>query len=286
MLRTLTFDKGFRLFNRALALGGQRLSATVAELDVSAGCFAPVTVEYVGRRERFMIKHHEVSPKWYDPTTWESVSVIMICKCRTCEHCLRKRRIHWYHRAKLETQLAPRTWFVSATYNDDTLFQRTVAAERTCRKKGLDWDALSAEERFKHVLRECSRDVTLFLKVLRERCKAPMRYICVAERDSSGERGNMHPHFHLLIHQETVVPITHSHFTGRNMKPRAIPAWRCGFASYKLADDQAPGYVAKYISKDATARVRASGAYGYRSASGLSLASECKAKPERASSDV
>lgn len=250
--RILTFDKGLRLFNRALSLNGTRIGVTSAEVDLAGNCHSPVTVEYVGRRERFMLKMHEVSPRFNDPLTWESVSVIMHCKCRQCEACLKKKRIHWYHRAKFEMSVAPRTWFGTLTYAPEEILRRQILAERKVQASGGDWARLDAEERFKTLLGICSNDVSLALKRLRKASPGLLRHLTVSERHKSGN-----PHFHILIHERSLNATTHA---------RLKACWTAGFSDFKLANSEAAGYVAKYISKDVTARVRASLHYGSQSA--------------------
>lgn len=244
---------------RALSLGGTRIGVTCAEVDLSAGCHRPVTVEYVGRKETFSLKRHTVSPVWNDPTSWESVSVIISCKCRQCEHCLRKRRIHWYHRARFEMSVAPRTWFGTLTFAPEFLFKAHIRAERTARASGCDWATLDDASQFKAVLAVVGEEVTLALKRLRKQCATgAFRYLLVSEQHKSGE-----PHFHVLLHERSAdAPITHA---------KLKACWTAGFSHFKLADPKAAGYVAKYISKDAAARVRASGGYGDSSAFSVSL---------------
>lgn len=250
--RILTFDKGLRLFNQALSLNGTRVGVTCAEVDLSGNCQRPVTVEYVGRRERFMLKMHEVSPRFNDPLTWESVSVIMHCKCRQCESCLRQKRIHWYHRAKFEMSVAPRTWFGTLTYAPEEILRRQIIAERKAHASIGDWAQLDADQRFKALLEVCSKDVSLALKRLRKASPGLLRYLTVSERHKSGL-----PHFHILIHERTMSATTHA---------KLKACWTAGFSDFKLAEPETAGYVAKYISKDASARVRASLHYGSQSA--------------------
>lgn len=228
--------------------GGRRIGVTSAELDVSAGCQSPVTVEYVGRKETFMLKHHEVAPVATNPATWESCSVILSCKCRQCETCLKKRRQHWWFRAKSELAFAPRTWFGTLTYEPGEVFKRTILARRKCEAEGIDFDALSAEEQFSHLVDVSGKDVTLFLKRVRKSAKGPIRYLVVSEAHKSGL-----PHWHILVHEVVARAATYDLLKG---------CWPHGFTAFKLADEKAGSYVAKYISKDARARVRASEHYG------------------------
>ena len=120
-------------------------------------------------------------------------------------------------------------------------------------------DALDLTERYKHLQVICSRDVTLFLKRVRKNSGAAFRYLVVGEAHKSGV-----PHYHVLVHEASRVQIPH-----RLLKD----AWQAGFSDFKLADAKAAGYVAKYISKDVAARVRASAHYGDTSAFSVSLPS-------------
>ena len=254
--RTIAFNKAFRLFSRALADGGTLRGLTCIQWDVSSGCQAPVTIELVGRRERFVLKRHEVAPVWHDQTTWESVSVIMETKCRKCETCARAKRQLWFSRAKDEFRVAPRTWFATLTYHPEVVFQRTLAAEINTRRKGLDWDGLEPGTKFKVLTSNAGRgnpplmgdDVTLAFKRMRKSASGPLRFFLVAEPHASGV-----PHFHALIHEVSMHAITHAKLTA---------CWTLGFSKFKLADPECVGYVSAYISKDLTARVRASLGYG------------------------
>lgn len=112
--------------------------------------------------------------------------------------------------------------------------------------------------KFRHLLYICGRDVALAMKRLRKSARGHIRFLLVSERHKSGV-----PHFHMLVHERVPNAVTH-----RLLKD----AWRQGFSDFKLADPVSPGYVAKYISKDATALVRASLHYGESSAFSVRLA--------------
>lgn len=223
---------------------------------MSAGCDKPVTVEYVGRKDKFMMKYHDVTPEAHNPATWESVSVILSCKCRQCETCLKKRRQHWWFRAKAEMAFAPRTWFATLTYAPDQVYLRTILARRKCEGKGIDFDALSPDDQYPHLADECGKDLTLMMKRLRKNARGPLRYIFVGEAHKSGV-----PHFHALIHEVKENAATY------DVLKRS---WPHGHSAFKLADPKAVSYVAKYISKDARTRVRASEHYGKDTAYSLS----------------
>lgn len=76
-----------------------------------------------------------------------------------------------------------------------------------------------------------------------------LRYLVVMEAHKS----NL-PHYHILLHEV---------FTDYPMRKALLrPAWRFGFSHWKLADEKAAPYVAKYLAKSAQARIRASIDYG------------------------
>lgn len=92
-------------------------------------------------------------------------------------------------------------------------------------------------------------ELTKSLKRMRKNTKSRFRYIAVFERHCDG-----YPHLHLLLHEQ-----------GQPLTKRDIQAeWRLGFSQCKLVDQgpKAAFYVAKYLSKEAAARVRASLRYG------------------------
>lgn len=253
---------------RALSLGGTRISVSCAEVDLSAGCHRPIVMEVVGRKERFLLKRHVVQPSWDNPTTWESVSVILHCKCRLCDECLKKRRIHWYHRARFETSIAPRTWFGTLTYNPSSILFRQIESERALRRKGVDYGTLSEADKFKGLVAVCGTDVTLYFKKLRKAASGPIRYLAVSEQHESGL-----PHWHLLVHEVSATPaVTHRLLKRCWTDAEKRGSGELGFTHFKLVkDENVAGYVAKYISKDAAARVRASGSYGKQSALSVSV---------------
>lgn len=123
-------------------------------------------------------------------------------------------------------------------------------ARQEMARHGIDYDALSEEEQFRERVRAISPEITKFIKRVRKNSGAPLRYLWVAERHKSGA-----PHFHMLVHEvDEASPVRYDVLTS---------AWWFGFTRFKLIEDtKAAGYVSKYLSKDACARVRASLHYG------------------------
>ena len=240
---------------RALAGGGtQRVfrdGSTVlshVSWDVAGNCQSPRRVEYLSRPEGNKIVVGKGLPK-----PWV---IDMTVPCRTgCENCLKRRAAHWRLRSLTEWRDAPRTWLWTLTLNPANHMQALNRVRLRLQKGGTDFDALPADQQLLERHRETGAMVTLALKRLRKGDKsqevepASFRYICVLEAHASGL-----PHYHLMIH-ETGAQISHRNLTR---------AWKQGFQNAKLIHD-APGaqYAAKYLSKSALARVRASYRYGY-----------------------
>lgn len=220
---------------RALLATGEQSSIVSVQWDVSRKCERPVHTAREGRdfetRKR---------PVWLD----------MEVPCRKCPACLRSRAARWMHRATHEVGVSPRTWFGTLTLRPDMHIRMEYLAARTQRAKGNKWRDLTSAERFAATHVEIGRELTLWLKRVREQSQATLRYLLVAEAHKSGL-----PHYHVLIHElYPTQPVRHSVLTDQ---------WKHGFTQFKLVTDKrAATYVCKYLAKSALARVRASQAYG------------------------
>jgi hypothetical protein len=176
-----------------------------------------------------------------------------------------------------------RTWFVTLTLNPAS---HSLMAMRACLRLAAlreDFDALTPEQQFEERAKECSAEVTLWLKRVRfnasidhrqsartaEGCDStrgqwcnchplsefsvPLSYMLVAEAHKSGL-----PHYHLLVSEAVEQrPVRARHLKG---------AWRLGFSDVKLVAQDEGGrhaaYCAKYLAKSSRSRVRASQGYG------------------------
>lgn len=238
---------------KALANGGTqrtlRDGSTVLShvlWNVAGNCQNPRTVEYWSRPEG--------TPKVVIgeglPKMWQ---IEMECPCRTkCANCLKRRGGHWQLRALAEWRAAPRTWLTTLTFNPQCAMELLNRTRLRLSKAGLDFDALSDEQKIAERHRESGAMVTLALKRLRKGGNgaepARFRYMCVLEAHASGV-----PHYHLMIH-EVDAQIKHRTLTR---------IWPHGFTNAKLVSDQrGASYAGKYLSKSACARVRASAEYG------------------------
>lgn len=219
---------------RALENGGIKTSAISVSWELEGSCTDPYFLSVMGRNDLN-------APLWVD----------MSMRCRKCPECLRQRGWSWKTRAEEETRLASRTWFGTFTLRPEEHLRSLHQAREVARSRGVDFDALDADEQFRARSREIARDFTLFFKRVRKTSDARFRYLLVAEPHKSGL-----PHYHALIHEiHPLKPIRHKVLKG---------AWKLGFSAFKLTDlkDQKEGYVCKYISKSLLARVRASKRYG------------------------
>ena len=180
-------------------------------------------------------------------------------RCRKCENCLRKRAAHWRIRALAEYRAAEavgaRTWFGTLTLAPE----HRMKVLNLCRKgkfrvpnweQGIDFDALSENDKFRAKHAVISEELTRFVKRVRKNSKAVIRILVVAEAHKDGE-----PHYHLLLHEtQPETPVRQRVLTD---------AWKWGFSSFTLCrDNRQASYVCKYLAKSSLARVRASLDYG------------------------
>ena len=271
-----------RLFAKAIRSGAQRTALGRCEWDVSGDCQSPVTREVHARPSA----PHRDGPygqgasalvyipqlvgvdawgvKWWgkpklagrkqilvDGLTAIPLTVCITAKCRRCDRCLRKRAAHWRLRAVSETAMASRTWFGTLTLSPDEQHRSLERCRLRERRVGaVDYDTLPAAEQFALRVRDVGKEITKFLKRVREQSQARFRYLLVAEKHATGL-----PHFHMLLHE-----------WGAPVRERVLSQqWTLGFSQWRLAsadNPKAAAYLCKYLSKAAEARVRASARYG------------------------
>lgn len=214
-------------------------------LNLHADCTSPILMEAEGRPDAVLqdvgnVKHRQ------------KVFADMWVRCRQCEACLKHRARLWTSRAIAEIGMAPRTWFATFTLSPDSHFRVMAACRKRLAFNGLVFEALPAGEQFQERNRECNLELTKYFKRIRKNSGAEIRYLLVAEAHKSGL-----PHYHALIHEvKSDVTVSHRQLSD---------AWTLGFTKFKLVDRddvKAAYYVAKYLAKSATSRVRASGRYG------------------------
>jgi len=217
--------------------------------DVSAKCTSPVYREIRGAVAP-MIGRCVMTDEMERPRGGRTRMHLYV-PCRQCPTCLRRRSYMWAAKAMSELEAWPRTWFVTLTLRDEVQQWALQSARRRLDLQAVDYDSLTEAERFKERVRMISPSITRYLKRVREQSQAPLRYFLVAEAHKSGN-----PHFHALVHETRA---------DRSIPYRVIrDQWDLGFGHAKVVDDnkRAAFYTAKYLSKSALARVRASVRYG------------------------
>lgn len=214
--------------------------------DISGSCQNPFTFDKYGRGPK------PDEGKYITPLT-EGLSryIAMTVKCRKCQACQRARSHLWTDRAKVEIGLSHRTWMGTLTLNSTSqhisLERARIKADRSC----VDFETLTAEEQFGLHVNSIGDDITRYIKRVRKKSEAPLRYLVVAERHKSGL-----PHFHCLVHEmDQNAPIKHAVLS---------QSWGHGFTNFKLSDHSPKSayYVCKYLTKGMGSRVRASLFYG------------------------
>jgi len=210
------------------------------EWDVSGGCEKSVPIELYGRHS---VRHGIKRPP---------MTVVLHTRCRCCMWCKNQRRAFWSLRAQNEYNASSRTWFATLTLSPHEQW----VAEETARRENWNFDGLREEQKFARIVSVIGRELTRFIKRVRKNSKARIRYLLVAEKHKSGL-----PHFHMLIHEiSPEAPVR---------KAVLKEAWRSGFSKFALCDDaKGARYLCKYLSKEASTRVRASFRYGISRESG------------------
>lgn len=175
---------------------------------------------------------------WLDAPLKRGFSGQFYVRCWQCRECQHWRRLSWIQRATDEMRRHERTWLVTLTFAAGNLPQTDHQSEDGERE---------ALEKF--AVREGQR----YLRALRDGGVA-VRYLMVTEFGTKYGR----LHLHALIH------------TAKSVKRRTVEArWNNGFIHCRLVrrghkhDYLRPAeYIAKYLTKDCTTRVRASLRYG------------------------
>lgn len=243
----------------------------VCDWDVSGDCSSPHPVEIFARPEAKLQEWLDFSSVWPDskpflwrdqyappggrheisvtPETQHPLMLVMQTRCRKCDKCRRYRARLWAARARQEIALSKRTWFGTLTLAPSERMRVLNICRRNAHADGDDYEALPYKDQYLRQVAQISPEVTKMLKRLRK--QSAFRYFFVTEAHKDGA-----PHFHILLHeQDDMRPLRYAQLSAN---------WRLGFSRFKLVDDgkQAAQYCAKYISKDATSRVRASLRYG------------------------
>lgn len=239
-------DDQMLTISKLTSAGAERKSLSSWYFDGARRCQRPKAIEMLSRPQ--IVRGRTVDVDRLAPSEIP-LFVDAHVRCRKCEACLRQRRQLWLRRMQSEVVHSQRTWFGTLTLSPDRHYYYHELARRLGEVRLVDIDTLNDEERFAYRCRAIGAEVTRFLKRVRKNGLCHFRYVLVYERHLSGN-----PHMHLLIHEGHNSP---------PIKKRLLHAcWHDGFSSWKLVQTEATYYVAKYLAKDASTRVRASLLYG------------------------
>lgn len=239
---------------RSLAKGFDRIerpTPSTFKVDYAGNCQNPVTIFRDG-----VSLHKTTRSRVYGTATERPVMTELEVPCRKCDNCLRRRAAHWRMRANSEWQAASRTWFGTLTLRPDIHFRVTAECRlrwaKALEPEDRDFDTFPPERQFAERHSVISKEITRFVKRIRESSGAELRLLCIAEEHKSGL-----PHYHMLIHEAN--PQTSI------SKAQLEAGWKWGFSHWRLVKDaRAASYATKYLSKSSMARVRASLDYGNR----------------------
>lgn len=225
---------------------------TSAEVIVHTTIFDELRIGSSGKTRHKVTAPFRFAPRMVTVAPGRPFPLVLECwiRCRRCDRCRAAKARLWRHRAIEETRVWPRTWFGTLTVNPEQHHLFWLQALKASADKGVDLDACSFAERFNARNRQISVELTKMLKRIREKSRAPLRYLLVCEQHKSGL-----PHHHMLLHEcDVALPVRH--------KLLAVE-WPHGFTKWRLVNTEAEAtYLCKYIAKSGVARVRASLRYG------------------------
>lgn len=252
MPRMLHHDRMVNLFIRAMNGGGIRRSLNTIEWPCHGDCLNPWYTECYGRPRSYEGGDMTRPQKWFVVSGGQiPLTVIVSTRCRKCDKCRTARSNEWRFRAREELRRAARSWFGTLTLSPEAHHRMMSLARHHAATTAVPWNDLDYEERFRRIALTSLKEVTKYTKRVRKQAKVPLRFLTVTERHRSGL-----PHFHMLVHEVELKPVTHKILSSQ---------WDLGFEKWRLVpheDLNSARYITKYISKEATTRIRASLNYG------------------------
>jgi hypothetical protein len=268
MHKVFDLEKYVETASAGLSSGARMRSAMTTEWDLAPRCESPVFRAMTAR------------PRPAGMKVWQSTirstegrrELELNTRCRKCRPCLRIRAAYWRKRAESEISATKgRHWFVTLTLSPENHFRMELQASTRLASRAEELHKLDPDRQFAERHREICRELTLWLKRVRKASGVPLRYILVAEPHKSGL-----PHYHALIHEVDADRPVRAEVLKKN--------WKLGFMQCKLvaegSERKNAAYVAKYLSKSASSRVRASQGYGHPDSKTAS--SHSSSKNERA----
>lgn len=193
----------------------------------------------------------------------------------------------WRGRAFTEYQKSYRTIFGTLTTSPEFDMRLDAEIQVALAKRGTDFARLPEIEQFRERVKYGGREVTSYLKRLRGSARSSRRlqfsYLLIAEAHNSvktaGAKRNR-PHWHVLFHEtdQSRLLVTPDELaidrrgvvrTDKYGNPYLADTsflkthWTVGFSTFLIAGSpQAATYVCKYLTKEASFRIRASFRYG------------------------
>lgn len=250
MAEGITLKGLAELASRALSHGATRIEGTNAfEWDVNAYCEEPLhrTLHARGSDREMRKQKWKVNPG--------SLTVhLQGLPCRKCAKCRFIKQSKWTDRILRELSMSDRTWFVTLTLSPEEqhrVFMEELAYRNSRGWRDTDFDKEADEWRLR--CEGVSKLLTKFLKRVRKPLAGEddvsFRYVAVTEPHKNGL-----PHLHLLMTERA----------GSLTYRRICDRWTHGHSDASLVKDPvgAGKYVAKYITKDGSTRIRASVRYG------------------------
>lgn len=236
--------EAYKIAYKALANGAVMIGPNKLEWNLAKGCQSPYITERVYQQGTSLLKKTKIG----------RLTIVYNFRCRKCEPCLENKEAMWTARALQEMRLVQRTWFGTLTISPAKRYLFKLKAEAN----NGDWSLLSEEQRFKEVVDEINKELTLWLKRMRKDGRK-FRYLVVYEKHKDGE-----PHIHMLLHEAIEGQINRRYLNpdpGDEEIQRVQP-WPHGHVKWTLAKKDKAYYCTKYVSKEMATRVRASIRYG------------------------
>lgn len=244
--------RGLRdLTSRAISYGASRIEGSNSfEWDVRSYCEKPFNRTLHARGYPVAMQKYKSS---VNPGTL--TLHMQGLPCRKCAKCRYIKSAFWADRIIRENAMTDRNWFVTLTLSPEEhhrVFMEEIAYRNSRGWRDDDFDKPDAEWRLR--CDGVSKLLTKYLKRVRKPLAGEdhigLRYVAVTEPHKNGL-----PHLHLIMHERA----------GKLTYRRICDRWdRHGLSDASLVRDPVKSghYVAKYLTKQLTSRIRASQHYG------------------------
>lgn len=263
--RTISIERQYSTIGKLLEHGAKRTSAASFAFDAAGKCANPKYIEVRGAPSGAFgvvpVKFaddagrrvfHDKTIVVDGPFSQGPLYLDGRVRCRKCGWCKQQRAKDWTLRASTEIKVSVRTWFATLTLRPDRAHYFLECARERRFRAGVDLDADKADERFRQWCHEIGKELQLFMKRVRKNSAADLRHLFVFEPHKSG-----YPHVHGFIHECS----RENSVTKRTLEK----AWHLGHSKFRLVQHDAARpayYITKYLTKDLSAKPRASVHYG------------------------